>query len=317
MLEPGEFGLPRPARLPGGLVGEHLGYGRVDAALAQRGRDPGLLEGGVGQVSARGEAAERTPCALDRLGERGRRVERRVVEDPLLVGGLAGTTVVRQRARRRLGRMVAKQREDVGFAHPVGRALGRAPQSSERAAAASEVPDGIDRLAGRALEVRSPAKPVAHEPHGLGREPGERREQRVDLASGGALHVVELVLELGELAGHRLDLTDLVRDLGDLVRDHLGALEPTPEVELGARGRGARERQEREKQGGDEDAVMHGRVLSCHRCAVGVGISASEANQMRSRWPARTVISGIRLRNRSRTEVALLPSPWPTPARSP
>ncbi len=136
-------------------------------------------------------------------------------------------------------------------------------------------------------------------------------------ASGGALHVVELVLELGELAGHRPDLADLVRDLGDLVRDDLGALENAAEVELRARGRGARQRQEREKQGGHEDAVMHGRILSCHRCAVGVGTSASAVNQIRSRWPARIVISGIRFRNRSRIELALLPSPWPTPARRP
>ena len=50
-FEPGEFGLPRPARLQGGLVGENLARGRVDAPLAQRGRDSGLLEGSVGQVA--------------------------------------------------------------------------------------------------------------------------------------------------------------------------------------------------------------------------------------------------------------------------
>ena len=49
-FESGEFGLPRPARLGGGLVGEHLSGGRVDAALAQRGGDAGLLQGCVGEV---------------------------------------------------------------------------------------------------------------------------------------------------------------------------------------------------------------------------------------------------------------------------
>ena len=38
---------------------------------------------------------------------------------------------------------------------------------------------------------------------------------------------------------------------------------------------------------------------------------------MRRRWPARIVIVGSRFRNRSRTEVALWPSPWPTPALRP
>ena len=38
---------------------------------------------------------------------------------------------------------------------------------------------------------------------------------------------------------------------------------------------------------------------------------------MRSRWPARIVISGSRFRYRSSIEVALPPSPCPTPARSP
>ena len=38
---------------------------------------------------------------------------------------------------------------------------------------------------------------------------------------------------------------------------------------------------------------------------------------MRRRWPARIVIVGSRFRNRSRTEVALWPRPWPTPALRP
>ncbi len=138
--------------------------------------------------------------------------------------------------------MVAEQREDVGLAHPVGRALRAAPQSGERAATA-QIPDGIDRLAGRAAEVGSPRKSVPHEAHGFGRKIGERREQRVDLAARGAPHVVELVLELRELAGHRPHLADLVPDLGDLVGDHLGALDHAAEAEaeLRARRRSAHE----------------------------------------------------------------------------
>ena len=150
---------------------EHLGHARVDPALAQRGRDLGLLECRVGQIAVRGEPRERALRALDRLGERGRRVERRVVEHALPVGGFAGFPVALRRARRRLGRMVTEQREDVGFRHPVGRASGAPPESGERAAAASHVPDRIDRLAGRAVEVRPPGESVAHEPDGPGREP--------------------------------------------------------------------------------------------------------------------------------------------------
>ena len=64
------------------------------------------------------------------------------------------------------------------------------------------------------------------------------------------LHVIELVLELGELAGHRAQFTHLVRDQRRLVGDHLRALEHGTEVELGARGGGACERQKRCEEGG-------------------------------------------------------------------
>ena len=56
LLKPREFGLLRPARLPGGLMREHLGHARVDPALAQRGSDPGLLECRVREIAVRGQA---------------------------------------------------------------------------------------------------------------------------------------------------------------------------------------------------------------------------------------------------------------------
>ena len=101
-FEPGEFGLPRPARLDGGLMGQHLTRGRIDPPPAQRGRHTGLLQRSVRQVAIRGEVAERALRALDGLRERGSRVERRIVEHALPVGGFAGAAVILDRLRRRL-----------------------------------------------------------------------------------------------------------------------------------------------------------------------------------------------------------------------
>ena len=240
-FEAGEFGLPRPACLGGRLVGEHLSRGRVDAALAQRGGDPCLLESRIGEISVRSDVRERALRALDGLRERGRRVERRVVEDPLAVGRLAGTAVVLQRPGRGLRRKVPEETEYVSLRHPVGGPVGGTPEVGERAAG-PEAPDGVHRPAGLAREVGAPAESVAHETHGIGGKVGERLQECVDLALGGALHVIELVFEFRKLAGHRPDLADLVRDLRDLVRDDRGPLEPAAEVELRARGGRVRER---------------------------------------------------------------------------
>ena len=65
------------------------------------------------------------------------------------------------------------------------------------------------------------------------------------------LHVVELVLELGKLAGHRPHLADLVRDLGHLVYDHLSPLDRAADGTEEGFGPGpARQDQDRDQEGG-------------------------------------------------------------------
>ena len=245
-------------RLLDGLVGEHLAHGGVHPALGERGRDPGLLERGVREVPIRGECVEGALGALDRRGERGSGVHHRVVEHPLAVGGLAGRAVVLHGARRHLDRVVAVELHDVGHPDLVRHALRAPPDVGERAAA-PYAPDGVDQLAGRAGELGAPAEAVADEADGSGRKVGERFGERVHLAPRDLLHVVELPLELGELAGHGPHLADLVRDLGHLVHDHLGPLDRAADVEEGVGGTCAREHQDRDQEGGGKGADLHGR----------------------------------------------------------
>ena len=86
-----------------------------------------------------------------------------------------------------------------------------------------------------------PMDPAASSANGSG--------QRVHLAPRGLFHVVELLLELGELAGHRPHLADLVRDLGRLVHDHLGSLDHAADVEQGVGRPCAREHQDGDQRG--------------------------------------------------------------------
>ena len=134
-LEPVDLGLLHPVRLLDDLIGEHLRHGGVDPALRQRGSHLRLLERRVGQIAVRGQVVERVLCALDGRGERGRGVHHRVVEHALAVGCLLGLAVVLNRARRRLGRLVAEQLEDIRLAHLVGHPLGAPPDIGERVAA--------------------------------------------------------------------------------------------------------------------------------------------------------------------------------------
>ena len=80
----------------------------------------------------------------------------------------------------------------------------------------------------------------------------------------------------------------------------------------------ARARQDRDQEdGGKGSVICMGGSFRFIAVVPGLGTRTSEVNQMRRRWPARIVIVGSRFRNRSRIEVALWPSPWPTPERSP
>ena len=58
------------------------------------------------------------------------------------------------------------------------------------------VTDRVDQLAGCAAELGAPAETLADEADGSGRQLRERFDQRVHLAPGGLLHVLELLLEL-------------------------------------------------------------------------------------------------------------------------
>ena len=256
-------------------------------------------------------------CALSTVeASEGRSVHHRVVEHALPVGGLLGLAVVLNRARRRLGRAVTEQLEDVRLAHLVGHPLGAPPDIGERVAA-PHAPHRVDQLAGRAAELGAPVEVVADEADGPGRQLRERFDQPIHLAPRDLLHVVELLLELGELTGHRPHLADLVRDLGRLVHDHLGSLDHAADVEQGVGRPCAREHQDGDQEGGGKAAVAHDELLVCHCRVPALGTRTSDVNQTRRRWPARIVRVGSRFRNRSRTEVALWPRPWPTPALRP
>ena len=213
-----------PARLLDGLVGEELAHGGVDLALGQRGRHLRLLERRVRQVAVRAQRVEGTLGALDGGGEGGRGVEHRVVEHALPVGGVAGRAVVLHGAGGCPGRLVGEELRDVGLADLVGLPPHASPVFGE-GVPAPHAPDGVDQLTGRAAQVRAPAEPLADEADRSGRELRERFRERVHLAAGGLLHLLELRLESGELAGLRAELADLIRDLRDLVDDHLGPLD--------------------------------------------------------------------------------------------
>ena len=198
--------------------------------------------------------------ALDGRCERGRSVHHRVVEHALPVGCLTGLAVVLNRAGRRLGRAVTEQLQDVRLAHLVGHTLGAPPDIGERVAA-PHAPHRVDQLAGRSGELGAPVEAVADEADGSGRQLGERLDQRVHLAPRGLFHVVELLLELGELASHRPHLADLVRDLGRLVHDHLGTLNRAADVEEGVGRPSAREHQDQDQEDGGKAAVTHDELL--------------------------------------------------------
>ena len=159
-LEPVDLGLLHLVRLLDGLIGEHLRHGGVDPALGQRGSDLRLLERRVRQVPIRGQVVERVLRALDGRGERGRGVHHCVVEHALAVGGLTGLAVVLHSARRRLGRAVTEQLEDVRLARLVGHPLGAPPDIGERVSA-PHAPHRVDQLAGCAAELGAPVEAVA------------------------------------------------------------------------------------------------------------------------------------------------------------
>ena len=100
--------------------------------------------------------------------------------------------------------------------------------------------DGITVPRGWPVKSDCYERPSRTKTYRIGSKVGEGLTQRAHLAARGALHVVELVFEFRKLPGHRPDLGDLVRDLRDRVHDDRGPLEPTPEVEVRARPRGAR-----------------------------------------------------------------------------
>ena len=114
----------------------------------------------------------------------------------------------------------------------------------------------------------------------------------------------ELVFEFRQLAGHGADLTELIRDLGDLIGDHLGSLDRAGDGPEDGFGRlGVDQNQNRNQEGG-KDSVMHDVLLSFHCRVPARGTRTSDVNQMRRRWPARMVMVGRRFRNRSRMAMA-------------
>ena len=147
------------------------------------------------------------------------------------------------------------------------------PNIGERAAA-SHVPHRIHQLADRTGELGAPYETVTNETDGSHRELGERRGERVDL-----LHVLELVLELSELPGHRPRLADLVYGQGRLIDDHLGPLDRAadrPQDHSGWAGCGQHEG--RDEKSRKQGTVAHGslpefRGASCLSVQEDIGCS--------------------------------------------
>ena len=290
------------------IAGE-LGHGHLDLGVRELARHLRLLEGGAGEVRLAAEVLELGLGAGDQFGQRLGGVEGGVVRGHLL---LDPVTLEFER----LGggpaavRVVGEEAEHVGLPDLVGVRQRRPPVRGEGVRApvleVGEDAGELDRLG--VQEVASPGDGPVDQPRGIAGELLDGLGELADLAE-------RLFPQLGQLPGEAVGAAAQVADhrdgLGDL-RDLVGDdRRPADEVEKG-RGGGAAGKDdgghEHGHQGPADGGMDHGRIP----CQL-VGKRASLVNQIRSRWPARMVTSGRRLRKRRMTCWPLAAVPWLTP----
>ena len=139
--------------------------------------------------------------------------------------------------------------------------------------------------------------------------------ERGDAAVGRVAEVVDLVVELLNLldqVANGLDVLGVLQALHGVLDEARGKVDAVGDGDLGRRGSRGNEGAEREEDDGDASSSVgeanHG---GAPFQAGGRGMRASLVNQTRSRWPARMVTVGKRLRKRSRiwSPVPAIPEP--------
>ena len=289
-----------------GVVADDLGDGYLDLGARELAGHLRLLERGAGEVRLAAEVFEVGLGAGDELREGLGGVEGGVVRGHLLLdpvalefeglgGGLPAVGVVGEEA------------EHVRFADLVGVRERRPPVRGEGVGAGvlevGEHARELDRLG--VQEVARPGNGPVDQLRRIAGELLDRLRKGADLAERLFAELPELLLQAGRRAAELRDHRHGLADLRELVGDDRGV------AEEGGRRHGADHDEGREEK--DHEAPSDGGMDHGRSPFQGVGKSASLVNQMRSRWPARIVTSGRRLRKRRMICWPPAAVPWLTP----